>query len=334
RKIPHSSNGTTVDYYLADVTSANDYYAFGMLMPGRSFNNNSYDFGFGGQMKVDEVTGSSGTHYTAEFWEYDPRTGRRWNTDPIIMPWESPYATFSNNPIYFSDPTGAQSEGPDDPPSGAVKKDDEAWLNELPTVEVVAQKSANFVSRIFSSIGNFFSSIGSTLRKWDAALDLAHKESTVPGGIPLVTNQDLFPGNRNKLNPSAINPDNPLNVDKLLPVLRPFAGPKDLNIGDAIDRTKEAFELGQDFVEQLQGEDTKLQGTNANDVRLQSDAQSNSAHNLPVINSPNTNPGNIELKSLKELGVVTREGYLLNPNGSLFQDWNKVIPSERPKAFQ
>lgn len=50
--------------------------------------------------------------YTAEYWEYDARIGRRWNTDPVVYPFESPYATFHNNPIYWSDPTGADGEGP------------------------------------------------------------------------------------------------------------------------------------------------------------------------------------------------------------------------------
>jgi len=28
----------------------------------------------------------------AEFWEYDPRIGRRWNINPVGKEWESPYA--------------------------------------------------------------------------------------------------------------------------------------------------------------------------------------------------------------------------------------------------
>ena len=44
--------------------------------------------------------------YTAEFWEYDSRTGRRWNQDPKPNPSISNYAAFANNPIWFSDPLG------------------------------------------------------------------------------------------------------------------------------------------------------------------------------------------------------------------------------------
>ncbi|MFY0256020.1 RHS repeat-associated core domain-containing protein [Chitinophaga sp. 30R24] len=38
KKLPYSSNGTTIDYYRPDIVSTQDYYAFGMLMPGRKFN--------------------------------------------------------------------------------------------------------------------------------------------------------------------------------------------------------------------------------------------------------------------------------------------------------
>jgi len=83
-----------------------DYYAGGMLLPGRNYNSNTYRFGFNGQEKDDEITGTTGSHYTAMFWEYDSRIGRRWNIDPVMKPWESSYSTFSNNPIWFTDPLG------------------------------------------------------------------------------------------------------------------------------------------------------------------------------------------------------------------------------------
>lgn len=43
---------------------------------------------------------------TAEYWEYDSRTGRRWNIDPIVKTWESPFACFSDNPILNNDVHG------------------------------------------------------------------------------------------------------------------------------------------------------------------------------------------------------------------------------------
>lgn len=50
------------------------------------------------------------THcYTAGFWQYDARLARRWNVDPIQHSNWSPYSTFINNPIWYSDPFGADS---------------------------------------------------------------------------------------------------------------------------------------------------------------------------------------------------------------------------------
>ena len=96
------------DYFLPDVWVTNDYYPYHSVMPGRSYNSNAYRFGgAGGQEKDDEITGVTGSHYTAEYWMYDSRIGRRWNVDPVDKPWESSYAAFANNPIWFIDPDGA-----------------------------------------------------------------------------------------------------------------------------------------------------------------------------------------------------------------------------------
>ena len=67
---------------------------------------NDYHFGFNGMEKDDEVFNVTGSSYTAEFWQYDSRIGRRWNVDPVNKLWKSSYATFANNPIYFVDPLG------------------------------------------------------------------------------------------------------------------------------------------------------------------------------------------------------------------------------------
>ncbi len=86
-----------------------DYYPFGMTMPGRSYSSTAYRFGFNGQEKDDEVSGSGNT-MTAEFWEYDSRLGRRWNIDPLWYDWQSPYACFNNNPVYYNDPYGLEGQ--------------------------------------------------------------------------------------------------------------------------------------------------------------------------------------------------------------------------------
>lgn len=84
-----------------------DSYLGGMQQPGRDWKAGSgfYRYGFGGQEADNEIYGQ-GNAYTAEFWEYDPRLGRRWNVDPVMKASQSPYMCFNNNPIVFTDPSG------------------------------------------------------------------------------------------------------------------------------------------------------------------------------------------------------------------------------------
>jgi hypothetical protein len=77
---------------------------FGMLMGERTFSGENYRWGFNGQEKDNEVSGN-GNSNSAEFWQYDSR-GRRWNVDPVVKPFESPYVSFACNPIYFIDDVG------------------------------------------------------------------------------------------------------------------------------------------------------------------------------------------------------------------------------------
>jgi len=111
RRTPVSSGGTHIDYYEADVTTANLYYPFGMQMKTYQADSNGYRYGFGGQEMDDEIAGQ-GNSYTADYWQYDARLGRRFNIDPLTSdyPWQSPYACFNNNPMYFNDPLGLQGE--------------------------------------------------------------------------------------------------------------------------------------------------------------------------------------------------------------------------------
>ncbi len=74
-------------------------------------------YGFNGQESDDEIAGN-GNIYTAEFWEYDSRLAMRWNPDPVPRAFQSPYATFAGNPIYFADPSGALEWHPEDDGTG------------------------------------------------------------------------------------------------------------------------------------------------------------------------------------------------------------------------
>jgi len=71
----------------------------------------AYRYGYGTQEKDTDI--GEGI-YTAQYWEYDSRLGRRWNVDPLFRkyPWQSPYAAFNNSPILFNDPLGLEGEQP------------------------------------------------------------------------------------------------------------------------------------------------------------------------------------------------------------------------------
>ena len=81
-----------------------NYYAFGMPMPGRSYqSSSSYRYGFNGK-ENDLESG------TIDFGDRDyyPRTGR-WNKPDRLaklQPGQSPYKAFLNNPILYQDPDG------------------------------------------------------------------------------------------------------------------------------------------------------------------------------------------------------------------------------------
>jgi hypothetical protein len=66
-------------------------------------NSCSYRYGFNGQERETQLNPSI---TSAEYWFYDGRLGRRWNVDPVVKPWRSPYDAFRNCPLLFIDPNG------------------------------------------------------------------------------------------------------------------------------------------------------------------------------------------------------------------------------------
>jgi RHS repeat-associated protein len=93
------SSGSVLAYYRADEKSYADYDPYGMLLPGR-FGGGFADqnFGFQGQLKDDELNGSTGTSYAFEYRIHDPRVGRFLSIDPLAKkyPYYSSYS-FSGN---------------------------------------------------------------------------------------------------------------------------------------------------------------------------------------------------------------------------------------------
>jgi YD repeat-containing protein len=100
----------TVGVFVAKVNSTTDYYPFGMAIKERTWQSKEYRYGFNTQEKDLDID-KSGNHTTAEFWEYDSRSGRRWNVDPMPIECISDYATNLNCPIRFSDVLGNTPNG-------------------------------------------------------------------------------------------------------------------------------------------------------------------------------------------------------------------------------
>lgn len=105
----------TIDYYNADVVTANDYYPFGMTMPGRKYTlgNTNYRYGYNGMEKDNEVKGAD-NQLDFGLRIYDPRLGRFLSVDPMgqMYPWQSSYLYASDNPVALLDVQGGASEDP------------------------------------------------------------------------------------------------------------------------------------------------------------------------------------------------------------------------------
>ncbi len=110
RQDSNTPDGIT-DYYTAEVVTANDYYPFGMQMPGRKYTSVSsgYRYGFNGKENDNEVKGE-GNQQDYGMRIYDPRLGKFLSVDPIseLYPWFSPYQFAGNTPVWAIDLDGLE----------------------------------------------------------------------------------------------------------------------------------------------------------------------------------------------------------------------------------
>ena len=111
KKYGVSLDGSTVDHFIPQVVSANDYYPFGAQMPGRdtTFAANLYRYGFNGKENDNEVKGV-GDQQDYGMRVYDPRVGRFLSVDPFSrkFAYYSPYQFAGNTPIQAIDLDGAE----------------------------------------------------------------------------------------------------------------------------------------------------------------------------------------------------------------------------------
>ncbi|WP_458628633.1 DUF6443 domain-containing protein [Winogradskyella sp. PC D3.3] len=118
----NTNNGVDTYFYLDNVSSSlfqleivkeNSYYPFGLEHQG-DFNITSADantvaskFKYNGT----ELEESFGINlYEMPFRQYDPAIARWTSIDPVTHFSMSPYTGFDNNPVYWSDPSGANSQ--------------------------------------------------------------------------------------------------------------------------------------------------------------------------------------------------------------------------------
>jgi len=137
RKIPVTSNGTTIDHFDADVVNTFDYSPFGAPMNERTYrlvmkytdsthtatvpafvNGNEplaniakdslgFRYGFNNKEKDDEISGS-GNSYNFESRMQNPRLGKTLSMDAKAGKYSfiSPYSFAGNNPLIFLDADG------------------------------------------------------------------------------------------------------------------------------------------------------------------------------------------------------------------------------------
>jgi RHS repeat-associated protein len=109
KKIGNDSSGT-VNYYIAEVLSQNDYYPFGMMQPNRQYNAGSaYRYGFNGKENDNEVKGE-GNQIDYGMRVYDPRLGKFLSVDLLTRKYAmlSPFQYASNRPINGIDLDGLE----------------------------------------------------------------------------------------------------------------------------------------------------------------------------------------------------------------------------------
>ncbi len=109
RRIARDDNyDMIIDYYNADISSTNDYYAFGSIMQDRSIG--KYFYGFQAQEVDNEIKGN-GNSVNFEYRMHDTRIGRFFAVDPLSKsyPWNSSFAFSENKVIAWLELEGLES---------------------------------------------------------------------------------------------------------------------------------------------------------------------------------------------------------------------------------
>ena len=102
--LKHTSYNTN-QYAFVEVENGNDYYMNVSQLPAGGVSN--YKYKYNGIELQDELGLNM---YAMDMRQYDPAIARWVVQDPVVHFDYSPYSAFDNNPVYWADPSGADSE--------------------------------------------------------------------------------------------------------------------------------------------------------------------------------------------------------------------------------
>ena len=97
-------NGYNSDHKIFEFNDGTNTVVLTPVTPSRK---ETYKYKFGG-IELQEEFGLN--LYSMDFRQYDPAIGRFTSIDPVSHYHQSSYASYNNNPIYFSDPSGASDK--------------------------------------------------------------------------------------------------------------------------------------------------------------------------------------------------------------------------------
>ncbi len=115
-----------------------------------------FRYGYQGSEKDNEVKGE-GNSYTTFYRQLDPRLGRWLTLDPMMakLPWQSPYCSMDNNPIWFNDQLGDEADWQKGD-KGSRKKDNAngSTTYDAPVGTVILPKRAKVLGTLQDGNGN------------------------------------------------------------------------------------------------------------------------------------------------------------------------------------
>jgi RHS repeat-associated protein len=153
-KIGQDNDGSgdkVLDEFKPEVKSYSDYYAFGMMMPGRQFNGGDYRYGFNGKEKFVEFHGNLSTYdFEARF--YDSRLGRFLARDPKEKetPYIATYAAFLGNPIYVIDADGQSGDATLDKKSKTITIKSTIYFYGSKATPEMAKETAGHIQKMWN----------------------------------------------------------------------------------------------------------------------------------------------------------------------------------------